>query len=157
MNIFVLSEDPIEAAQMQCDQHVVKMTLETAQMLCTPFPKGAAPYKQTHYNHPCNVWVRESKANFIWLCDHGDALAEEYTYRYEKEHKSASVIRWCREHVGEVSFPKVELTPFAIAMDDSYKLGNVVASYRNFYSKSKNRFAKWKKNRKAPDWFVDSR
>ena len=84
MNIFVLSEDPIEAAQMQCDQHVVKMTLETAQMLCTPFPNGSAPYKHTHYNHPCNVWVRESKANFIWLCDHGDALAQEYTDRCEK-------------------------------------------------------------------------
>ena len=31
MNIFVLSECPIEAAQMQCDKHVVKMIVETAQ------------------------------------------------------------------------------------------------------------------------------
>lgn len=145
MNIFILSENPVEAARMQCDQHVVKMTLETAQMLCTAFPEASAPYKRTHYNHPCSVWIRESEANFVWLCDHGDALAEEYTYRYDKEHKSASVIRWCRVHMAEVSFPKSALTPFAVAMDDSFKRNTVVESYRSFYLNSKNR--------KAPQWF----
>ena len=35
MNIFFLDEDPKYAAQMQCDKHVVKMVLETAQMLST--------------------------------------------------------------------------------------------------------------------------
>jgi len=29
MNIFYLSSDPIEAAQMQVDRHVVKMILES--------------------------------------------------------------------------------------------------------------------------------
>ena len=54
MNIFVLSECPIEAAQMQCDKHVVKMIVETAQMLCTV---GTGPYKRTHASHPCTVWA----------------------------------------------------------------------------------------------------
>ena len=35
MNIFYLDTDPVLAAQMQCDKHVVKMILESAQMLCT--------------------------------------------------------------------------------------------------------------------------
>ena len=35
MNIFVLDRNPTIAAQMACDKHVVKMILETAQMLCT--------------------------------------------------------------------------------------------------------------------------
>ena len=35
MNIFVLDEDPTIAAQMQCDKHVVKMIVESAQMLST--------------------------------------------------------------------------------------------------------------------------
>ena len=34
-NIFYLSECPVESAQSQCDKHVVKMILESAQMLCT--------------------------------------------------------------------------------------------------------------------------
>lgn len=43
MNIFVLSEGPVEAARMQCDKHVVKMIVETAQMLCTV---GHGPYNR---------------------------------------------------------------------------------------------------------------
>jgi hypothetical protein len=35
MNIFVLDKSPVIAAQMQCDKHVVKMIVESAQMLCT--------------------------------------------------------------------------------------------------------------------------
>ena len=35
MNIFVLDEDPTIAAQSQCDKHVVKMIVESAQMLST--------------------------------------------------------------------------------------------------------------------------
>jgi len=35
MNIFYLDKDPVKAAQYSCDKHVVKMILESAQMLCT--------------------------------------------------------------------------------------------------------------------------
>ena len=35
MNIFYLDKDPVKAAEMSCDKHVVKMILESAQMLCT--------------------------------------------------------------------------------------------------------------------------
>ena len=35
MNIFILDECPIVSAQMQCDKHVVKMIVESAQMLST--------------------------------------------------------------------------------------------------------------------------
>ena len=84
MNIFVLDYNPKRAAQMQCDKHVVKMPLETAQILCSAFEPGTAPYKRTHYNHPCSVWGRESKVNYKWLIEHGLALSDEYTYRYGK-------------------------------------------------------------------------
>ena len=35
MNIFYLDSDPVKAAQIQYNKHVVKMILESAQMLCT--------------------------------------------------------------------------------------------------------------------------
>ena len=35
MNIFYVDRDPVKAAQMMCDKHIVKMILESAQMLCT--------------------------------------------------------------------------------------------------------------------------
>jgi len=89
MNIFVLSSDPIEAAQMLCGKHVVKMPLESAQLLCSPYPKGAAPYRRTHYNHPCAVWARESLGNYLWLVEHGLALCDEFNSRYKKKNISA--------------------------------------------------------------------
>ncbi len=37
MNIFVLDLNPALAAQYQADKHIVKMVLESAQLLCSPF------------------------------------------------------------------------------------------------------------------------
>ena len=35
MNIFYVDQDPVVAAQMMCDKHIIKMILESAQMLCS--------------------------------------------------------------------------------------------------------------------------
>ena len=35
MNIFYLHKNPVTAAEMSCDKHVVKMILESAQLLST--------------------------------------------------------------------------------------------------------------------------
>ena len=106
MNIFVLDNDPIVAAQSQSDKHVVKMVLETAQMLCAAFPPGEAPYKRSYYNHPCTVWARKSDDNYYWLCRHGIALSVEYTHRYGKRHKSQDVIEWCLLNAYKLKLPE---------------------------------------------------
>ncbi|SER70381.1 hypothetical protein SAMN05421690_10568 [Nitrosomonas sp. Nm51] len=41
MNIFVLDLDIKKCAQYDCDQHVSKMILESAQLLCTALKKGS--------------------------------------------------------------------------------------------------------------------
>jgi hypothetical protein len=162
MNIFVLDECPIKAAQMQCDKHVVKMILETAQLLCSIFPNGEAPYKRTHYNHPCAKWTREKAQNYYWLIVHGQALCEEYAHRYGKYHKSQYVIDWCRKNIKFEMFPVEEYggwddniddhSPFPKCMPDDCKVEDVVQSYRNYYSKHKRHIAKWTK-RKQPAWW----
>jgi len=42
MNIFYLHRDPVKAAKIQYNKHVVKMILESAQMLCTAHHHYAA-------------------------------------------------------------------------------------------------------------------
>ena len=98
MNIFVLDRDPKIAATMLCDKHVVKMIVETAQMLCTAASKLGhdVPYKPTHAKHPCTLWVGESKSNWNWLLDHGLEMCSEYTLRYNRTHKTQAVIEWCK-------------------------------------------------------------
>lgn len=154
MNIFILSYDPEEAAIMQCDQHVVKMPLETSQMLCTAYPVEIAPYGRTHFNHPCNLWLRESKANYEWLIIHGLALCEEYKFRYQKVHKSEDIIYWCWAHMDQLHFETQDPTPSPVAMDAVYKKDNPIESYRNFYKQSKSQFASWNNGREAPEWFI---
>ena len=150
MNIFVLDENPAVAATYACDKHVVKMILESAQMLCSVQPEGTAPYKRSFYNHPCTKWVRASVANYDWLIEHARALCTEYTRRYGKVHKSEKVIDWCDANRPEL--PDVGLTPFAQAMPEDYKNEDAVEAYRTYYRNDKRRFATWK-DVDPPTWF----
>ena len=84
MNIFVLDHRPQVAVRMLCDKHVVKMCLETAQILSTAvkaFDKRNDLYKAGFKHHPCCIWAGESRTNFEWLCHYGLWICREYTYR----------------------------------------------------------------------------
>ena len=153
MNIFVTDKDPVIAAQNLCDKHVIKMILESAQMLCAAFENGEAPYKRSHYNHPCTKWARESQSNYEWLLTHAYALCDEYSSRYNKTHKSLETIDWCNIHYSELNMPDIGLTPFAQAMPDQYKNANVMQAYRDYYNGEKAYFSKWK-SQIIPPWFI---
>lgn len=149
MNIFALDYDPIRAAEYQCDQHVVKMTLESAQLLCSQYTQ--APYKRSFYNHPCSKWTRHNLANFLWLCKHALALSKEYEKRYHKVHKSLSAIKWCIINYKQLNLPILPLTPFVLAMPDDCKTSDPVDSYRSYYLKYKLKFARYNHGPK-PYW-----
>ena len=153
MNVFILDRDPVLAAQHQCDRHVVKMVLETAQLLCSIYEPGVAPYRRTHYNHPCAVWLREAQGNWDWLLEHGNALSAEYTHRYGKRHASAEAIAFCAGHAPRGSlFSKIDLTAFPQVMPEKYRGDDTVEAYRRYYRAEKARFAKWTR-RPVPGWF----
>jgi len=161
LNIFYLDENPIIAAKMQCNKHVVKMILETAQMLCSPFPEGEAPYKRAHFNHPSTIWVRSSRENYRWALMHGLALAKEYTERYGKVHKSEKVIKWCFTHAFKIDFPEEGLTtpPYAISPDmncrkfiSEFDRLSRVEQYQLYYIMDKGHFAIWPEG-KMPEWY----
>jgi hypothetical protein len=129
------------------------MIVETAQMLSTAFPNGIAPYKHTHVNHPCNVWMRASLSNYRWLLAHGLELCVEYTRRYGKVHKTETVaFDWFLDN--EPDIKDIGLTPFAIAIKDkSLHKASVVESYRTYYIIEKVKFAKWAPRAKLPTWW----
>lgn len=155
MNIFVLNAEPTKSAKMLCDQHVVKMPIETAQMLCAPFPKNKAPYKRTHFNHPCTVWARTSKQNYVWLIKYGIALCDEYEFRFKREHKSKKVICWCKQNVSKLKFPQNKLTNFVQAVPEKYKSKSAITAYKKYYIRDKSAFARWNNQRKPPKWYLN--
>jgi len=183
MNIFVLDKNPLSAAHQMCDKHIPKMIVESAQMLCTAHricdPIGeyldlgkngrkikrwkhendlnaSKPtlYKAAMINHPCNVWLRESVQNYTWLSLHAMQLLTEFKQRFENNHKSSSVIRWCAVNLPN-NIPDIDQTPFAQAMPDEYKDSNcAVNAYRSYYVGDKARFAKWEKKNNEPYWWT---
>lgn len=164
MNIFYLHHHPAICAMYHNDKHCVKMILETTQMLYTclwfcldnwqehaPLNKsGNNGYKATHKNHPCNVWIRESKDNYDWLCELGISLCNEYTYRYHKIHACRKHLEWLKKQMPII--PKVGITTIKLAMPDKYKYKDPIKSYRQYYISEKSYFSKWT-NRDAPHWF----
>lgn len=176
MNIFFVDKDPEEAAMCLCDKHVVKMVLESAQMLSTAHrvldghesidtsgkrrikrwflmdaERDMMLYKATHVNHPCNVWIREGVENYLWLTEHFYYLLNEYKYRYEKTHK-------CQEMFLTLQNPPFNLqnwdrTPVKLAMPEEFKTDDPVESYRKYYLSKKNDFVMAWTNREPPIWF----
>lgn len=144
MNIFFLSLNPKEAARLHCDKHVVKMILETAQLLYSAHwvlnPEGLneKAYKLAHKNHPCSIWTRQSLTNYMWLASLGWWLCKEYQYRYgnQKVHKSQAHIEWLMNNPPK-SIPYVEFTKPALAMPDEYKQDDTIEAYKLFYIESK--------------------
>lgn len=153
MNIFIVDQDPYEAARALCDRHVTKMSLETAQILCAVSRRygNAAPYKLTHAKHPSVLWAGETLENWRWLVWHGRGLTDEYTRRYGKTHTSESIIEWCADFGGR---PEVgDLTPFAQAMPDEYRRPDAVEAYRAYYRGAKAGFATWRAPALPPTWW----
>lgn len=133
MNIFVLDLNINKCTQYHVNKHVVKMILESAQMLsnCHYYDDNTGPYKKIHYNHPCSIWVRSSKQNYKWLYCLFLSLLDEYTFRYEKIHKCSrliDVLKICPDYISDL-----KLTPFAQAMPDKYKHRDIVTAYRQYY------------------------
>ena len=157
MNIFILDKNKRKSAQYHVDKHIVKMPLETAQLLCTArhyFNESpdSIPYRNTHTNHPCSVWVRQTRSNYIWLCLMGIELCAEYTYRYNKRHKCQDVINDCIDNIPS-GMQSGNITTFVQAMDDQYKTDDPVLSYRNYYNQAKSHLHSWK-NRPTPKWII---
>lgn len=166
MNIFALHENPYTAVQEMCDVHIVKMIVESCQLLSTHdrltknLPEDDTRYKVTHQNHPCRVCL-SYLPNYVWLVKHLHALLLEYTYRYGKTHKSAELFHkhwepYLNMYHGSfaVKFPK--------CMPDEYKVGDesiesVVASYRNYYKFKKISMYKFRyTGRTEPMWLQEN-
>ena len=176
MNIFYLDHDPSIAAAYHCDKHVVKMILESAQMLSTAHWVGEAQasgitdlkklktrvklssnapvgiYAPTHVSHPSSIWTRSSTANYDWLASLAKELCLEYTRRYGRKHKTQDLIERLI-----VSRPSgLSTAPFVEppqCMPDHCKVqGDSVSAYRKYYMSEKRKFAKWKTQ--TPHWWI---
>ncbi len=153
MQVFVLDKSPKKAAKMLCNKHLVKMILESAQILSSVHWLQETVYKEkvylpTHLKHPCVVWANDSKGNYVWLYKHLLALLKEYHYRYMKDHKTEQILIYLKNVPKSLKSKKKY---FVLAMPETYKQKNIVQAYRNYYLCEKKHLFSWKK-RKPPKW-----
>ena len=162
MNIFILDEEPEIAAQMQSDKHVVKMVLETGQMLSTAHHLNktrmsdihADLYKPTHANHHCTQWVAATSGNYKWTYRHFRALNAEYKHRFYFDHKTWKQLRLITQTL-PASIVRAPMTAFAQAMPDEYKVDDdAVVAYRHYYAVEKRDLLNYRK-RPMPQWLED--
>lgn len=159
MNIFYFNECPVKSAQDQPDKLLVKMPLETAQMLCTAHrvldgdeeSDKLGLYKTAYKNHPCTIWARETSGNYRWLYNHFIALGDEYTHRYGKKHLSVEKLREAL-YLAPANITINAMTPLAQAMPDEYKDNDPVKAYRDYVIHEKH-YAQWNRNRQQPSWW----
>lgn len=160
MNLFYLSIFIDECARFHCDKHVIKMILELAQMLYTTHHVLESnmlitcphkPYRKTHFNHPTAKWVRDVTHNYIYTCQLGLLLCQEYTRRYKKIHATQKHLEWLLENIPLVIEGPMWHPPPAVDVECLVE-GDVVASYRKYYREKKAYFAKWKIDQ-PPKWF----
>jgi len=148
MNIFYLDKCPVKAAKYQYNKHVVKMILESAQMLCTAHhvldnrvrDLSDIPYRIAHINHPSTKWTRLDRYNYMWLYDHMMALGDEYTKRYGKKHLSITKCWWPLSRVPH-GIPEKGFTQPPQAMPDEYKDKCSIQAYWNYYIGDKHHIA----------------
>lgn len=181
MNVFVLDENLRQSARFHNDKHVVKMTLEYAQILVSAHwiadqMIGDGWYKPTHLNHPLVKWCAMSRSHYAYVYRLFEAVAEEYNYRYGKIHKS-----WAT-HGSVLDEPPVNagsgvcctrnipclggdrcvsgVKKFYLAMPLHYRgenisgyagLSDTVAAYRKYYLGEKLMFSTWR-GRDVPHW-----
>ena len=145
MNIFVTDSCPIQSARNLPDKHIVKMPLETCQMLAIIYSdwyygvgklykSDGTPYRTAHgafRKHPCTILAAANQYNLAWLIRHGYALCTEYALRYDKDHTCLDVIsqaeriyHQCFDEPLSVASSKV--TDFTRAMPEYIKFDTTI-------------------------------
>lgn len=165
MNIFILDNDIELSAMYHTDKHCIKMILEHSQMLCCALYLNVKlqqslnithiPYKKSHINHPCTLWVSQNYTNFAWLVAYTHILHNEYKYRYNREHLSYTTLTLNNIITPDIindglKLSIVNLSP-AYVMPDECIEDSIINSYRNYYRSYKAHLFKWTK-RERPHW-----
>jgi len=122
-NVLYLSDDPIEAAHSHVDIHIGRQLESVCRILSSVWLDGetvsleyaphedAAPFGYARHllaellgnrilpvcshgiKYPMVSWARLYGGNYDWLWRHGMALADEFTFRFERIHCMVPIIR----------------------------------------------------------------
>jgi len=152
MNIIVTSKCPIESAQYLDTIRANKFASESAQMMCSALHHYGitAPCKPSHLYHPCSVWVRTSRENYLWLWEHYNALLNVVYERRGTYHKYNEFKWWLKLQAKHL--PSLGQTPFVNCAANSEKgisykhIEDVILAYQLYINH------RWDTDKRMPTW-----
>ena len=164
MNIFYLSHNESECAQMHVSKHVVKMVIEQMQLLSTAHrvvdgeeytdltangrrikrwrlndEREQSLMKATHINHPSAIWCRENDSNYNWLFNMTVELCKEYTHRYGKIHACEKYLPYLKNapnkiKQGEFFAPTPAMPPEVKVLAENPQPGRKYDSLKSYHN-----------------------
>lgn len=150
MNVFCSNPDPVLSAKVLADRHVVKMCVETAQILSTALRARGQNhdglYRPAYVKHPCCLIAAENDAYFQYALQHGLALCAEYTRRYSRTHAAEQVLTLISSVWPHADYLDLKIP---LAMPDEYKSDDPYESYRVYLLA---KYDNWRKLLRPPTW-----
>ena len=159
MQLFILDKNPTLASRYLSDCHVIKMCLETAQILSSVcFNRGISIPKQCPkpYNpkHPV-IQAIKTPEQIQWVVSYNYDLHTEFLHRFGKPHAYFwNSILYC-DLLG-VQNKKTSCNDLACDFKDFYtEKSDIVKAHRQYYKYKKSIIKNWKyTNRIEPVWLV---
>lgn len=159
MQLFILDRNPRQAAKMLCDKHLVKMSLETAQILSAVLAstgRGVLPDMPKVFNsrHPV-IRAVNTPEKINWVLLYNSALQREYTYRFDKIHAYRNISRSYLRLLYDINASGEDLS-FALVFKDFFSQENeTIAAYRAYYRYKKQKMRNFVYTKRLqPVWLI---
>lgn len=158
MQLFILDKNPTLAVHYLADCHVIKLCLETAQILSGVIIRYGGVLstdmpKPQNINHPV-IEAIDTNTKVSWVLSYFESLLEEYSNRFGRKHKYDNLLGLYFSYfpvatntVGNCLGLACIFTNFITNKTD------IVDAHRDYYRFKKSIIKRWKyTNCKEPNW-----
>lgn len=157
-NIYVTDTDPFLAATNLDDRLVLEAFMDSCLLLSTVGQRegvaGDDWPNPISFEHPLVRWLRNDKANLMWLIAHAYGLLAEYEERFDMSHAGDGLIS---DITGKFGYERKAPIMFCNRTCGFEHVQDVTIAYRLYLDQiwvNGKQLPKWT-NKKPPSWYCE--
>ena len=160
MQLYVLDKNPSKAVEMLADCHIIKMCLETAQILSSVIEnnhltKSENLPKPYNPNHPV-IKAIDNQFKINYVLDYNSELHKEYIRRFNKPHAYFKLVKDYFDILKKSTTIKDDFSFARDFKDFNSEKNDIVEAYREYYRYKKSIIKRWKyTNSVEPNWLLN--
>lgn len=157
MQLYILDRDPRRAVTYLADVHIIKMCLETAQIIAgvihnLHLPQVPGMLKMYNPAHPV-IKAVDTPEKLNWVLIYNWNLQCEYLFRFGKRHACFDLSIRCFDGVWQPQFGMSCENLARSFKNFSSDKCDIVLAFREYYKFKKSRIKRWKYSRRSePGW-----